>query len=149
MATARLIGGPNLRARLNAIKGIPAAYGEEWAIATAERMRATKPPSDRPESSMFLPRVRGNRAGVYGAFWWIFVDRGTRAHDITPRRREWLKFTARSGETIFAKRTHHPRIARRPFISRAAQDALAGSAWSDLVIKTWNTRRLRTKRSFL
>jgi len=139
LATVRLIGGSALRARLANVADVPETFAADWAEETADRIRATKPPSDRPESSKFTTKVSRLRAGVYGAFWWIFVDRGTKAHDIEARRKKALKFTV-GGQTIFARKVHVGRIKRRPFISKAAQGAL-NDMGTDAIIKAWNGRR--------
>lgn len=151
MAT-KLIGGPDLRARIDAVKGIPPAFGQMWADDAAGRMRRTHPPAKRAASQKFSALSdrfgAARRAAVYGAWWWVFVDRGTKAHDIVPRRKKTLKFTV-GQQTIFTKKTHHKRIARRPFITKAAQDALSASAFADAVVQSWNSRRLKTRKRFL
>ncbi|HKY89364.1 MAG TPA: hypothetical protein VJ141_05245 [Candidatus Limnocylindrales bacterium] len=138
MATSRLIGGPALRARLAALAKVPPEFAGEWAAEAKDRIVATKPQSNRPASSKFSTKVSERRAGVYGAFWWIFVDRGTKAHDIVARRAKALRFEA-GGQTIFARKVQLRRMRRRPFITKAAQEALHGGA--DFIIKTWNGRR--------
>lgn len=147
---SKLIGGPQLRARLEAMKGIPAGFAEQWADDAKSGIERSAPPSKRAESKRFTTKVAGRRAGVYGAWWWIFVDRGSKAHDITGAGRKNPPHVLRfGGGTIFAKRVRHPRTARRPFITRAAQDALAGSGFADLVIKSWNRKRLGIRSRFL
>lgn len=141
----KLIGGPDLRARLLALMQVGPEFAAEWADATVKGIEQTKPPSKEPASSRFTTKVSQRRAGVYGAFWWIFVDRGTKAHDIEVRNKRALS----NRTTIFGTRAHHRRIARRPFITKAAQNALAGSHWVDTVVKTWNRRRLRSHAGFL
>lgn len=136
---SRLIGGSALRARLADLREVPRDFTAQWAEETARRIRATKPQSDRPESSKFTTKSNERRGGVYGAFWWVFVDRGTKPHDIAPRKRKALRFQVR-GETIFARKVHVGRIKRRPFISRAAQGA-RDELGVDLIIKAWNGRR--------
>lgn len=149
MATAlKIKGGSALRARLDAIAQVPPGFASIWAEDAAERMRRTAPNARRPASRRWETKATAKRGGVYGAFWWIFVDRGTKAHDITPRNAKSLRWTD-GGRTIFAKKVHKKRQRRVPFISKAAQDALAGSQWADLVVKTWNGRRLRSHRRFL
>jgi hypothetical protein len=139
--TTRLIGGPDLRARLASLQGVGPEFAQTWADDTATRMRTTAPPA---HDRRFSTRVRHFRAGVYGAFWWIFVDRGTKAHG--PKRAKVLRFE-RGGETIFAKKVRG--VKRRPFVTRAAQEALAGSKWADTVIKQWNRRRVGGRGAFL
>jgi len=127
------------------IADVPETFASDWADETVDRIRSTKPASTRPASSKFSTKVGRFRAGVYGAFWWLFVDRGTKAHDILPRKKTALKFTVK-GETIFAKRAHVGRIRRRPFISRAAQGALHDLG-RDAIVKAWNGRRRTGKGS--
>jgi hypothetical protein len=146
VATSRLIGGSALRARLAALATVPPEFAGEWADETVGRIKATKPSSTRPASSRFSTKVSGRRAGVYGAFWWIFVDRGTKAHDIRPRKAKALRFQV-GGQTIFARKVHLKRMRRRPFISRAAQESLRGGA--DFIVKAWNGRRRREHKRFL
>jgi hypothetical protein len=146
VATSRLIGGPALRARLAALATVPPNFAADWAEEAKDRIVATKPSSTRPASSRFSTKVSERRAGVYGAFWWIFVDRGTKAHDIRPRKAKVLRFQ-KAGQTIFAAKVHLRRMRRRPFITKAAQEALHGG--TDLIIQTWNGRRRRGKGRFL
>lgn len=145
--TLRLTGGSALRARLENLRDLPENFTSQWADETASRIRATKPPSDRPESSKFTTKVSRTRGGVFGAFWWIFVDRGTKAHDIVARKAKALRWQD-GGETYFARKVRVPRIKRRPFISRAAQGALS-ELGGDAIIKAWNGRRLTKKKRFL
>lgn len=149
MASSRITGGSDLRARLQAVGGIPAAYAGMWAEDAAARIRQAAPPSQRPASKKFTTKATATRAGVYGAFWWIFVDRGTKAHDIAPRKGKALRFEGKGGETIFARKAHRKRMARRPFITSAAKAALSQARFADEVVQTWNTRRLRSHKRFL
>lgn len=145
MARVNIIGGPDLRARLNAVAN--AEYTAEWAADTIELIRHTKPPSKRSESNRWSAKWNRTRAAVYGAYWWVFVDRGTKRHEITgtgnPKRNPpySLKFQV-GGRTIFSRKVTHPRTTRRPFITKAAQEALAGSSMAKLIIKSWNFKRL-------
>jgi hypothetical protein len=136
-----LKGGPALRARLANVAALPPQFAAVWADETAQRIKATKPHTERPASSRFTTRASARRAGVYGAFWWVFVDRGTKAHDIKPRKAKALRWQS-GGQTIFAKKVHLKRMRRRPFISKAAQDTL-GELGSDLIIQSWNGKRVR------
>lgn len=152
MTVTRIRGGSDLRARLSAIPdGAPelvAAWGED----AAKRMRATAPHARRPASREFTTKARGMRAAVYGAFWWIFVDRGAKRHTIfgsgAKNPPETLKFS-RGGRTIFAKKVNHPGQRRKSFISRAAQEALAASPLAEVIVKQWNRRKLGKHKAFL
>lgn len=152
MATRTLIGGPQLKARLEAMKAVPAGFAEQWADDAKSRIKQTHPPAKREASRRFSTKVDGLRAAVYGAFWWVFVDRGTKAHDIKGEGADnppnVLKFKA-GGLTIFAKKVRHPRTQRRPFITNAAKDALSASRFSDLVVQSWNRKRIGKRGRFL
>ncbi len=148
----KLKGGSDLRARLASIPAGGPEMVEEWAAVAADRMRATAPNAKRAESRKFSVKARGLRSAVYGAYWWIFVDRGTKAHTIfgsdAKNPPDTLKFNWR-GRTIFSKKVRHPRTGRRPFISQAAQDALASSRFADVIIRQWNSRKLRGRTRFI
>lgn len=150
MATVRLTGGSALRARLTNVASVPQDFAAAWAAETVDKIQASKPHSVRPASSKFTTKVSRLRAGVYGAFWWVFVDRGSKRHEITgggaKNPPDTLMFTVGS-RTIFAKKVTHPRTGRRPFISRAAQGAFHGGA--DFIIQSWNGRRRRGHQRFL
>lgn len=151
MATGSTVtGGPQLRARLEAMQGIPASFAEQWAEDAKDRISRAAPASKRAKSKQWFTKVDGLRSAVYGAFWWIFVDRGSKAHDIAGAGAKnppnVLRF---GGGTIFAKKVRHPRTRRRPFITRAAKEALSESAFADLVIKSWNRKRIGLRSRFL
>jgi len=146
MPSVRIKGGSDLKARLANIPAGGPDLVRLWAHDTSDRMRQTAPNPPRPESRIFVTKALGLKAAVYGAFWWIFVDRGTKAHDIygsggKDNPPDWLKFNWK-GRTVFAKKTHRRGKGRRPFISKAAQDALASSELANFIIKQWNKRRL-------
>lgn len=92
------------------------------------------------------------RAAVYGAYWWIFVDRGTKRHTIFGSGRknppDFMKFSA-GGRTVFAKKVNHPGQRRKAFITKAAQDAFSSSEMIQGVIKLWNRRRIGSRKAFL
>jgi hypothetical protein len=127
-----LKGGSALRARLTNIAAVPETFASEWADLAADDMRKTKPHSTRPASSRFTTKATRTRAGVYGAFWWIFVD------DIEGRKARALS----NQQTIFGTKVHLKRMRRRPFISKAAQGALS-ELGTDAIVQAWNGRRLR------
>jgi hypothetical protein len=152
MPSTRIKGGPQLKARLAAIPaGAPGLVGL-WAEDAASLMRQNAPASSRPASRKFEPRTRGLRGAVYGAYWWIFVDRGTKRHVIygagAKNPPEILRFS-RGGRTIFAKKVNHPGQRRRAFITRSAQDAFSSSALHEGIVKLWNRRRIGSRKAFL
>ena len=96
-------------------------------------------------------------------FWFIFLDRGTKAHDITPQSishngRRWktsvqpngpatgygkpqaLAFGGDGGQTVFARKVHRRAMRRNPIITRAAQQAAAAAVSAETVIGLWNRR---------
>jgi hypothetical protein len=73
-------------------------------------------------------------AGHYTAF---FVDKGTVAHVIKPRKSPNLIFRV-EGRTIFTKKVNHPRTRAQPFRERASQEALRRRPMAATLIKLWN-----------
>ncbi len=134
--SARLIGGPDLRARLASLQDVPPEFAQNWANETLKTSRAGEPaPEKRRGSGSWFTKVgtgpRGDlRAAVYGAFWWVFLDRGTRTHS-----------------TIFAPRIRGTK--KTGFITKAAQAAFAGGAWIGTVDKFWQHKRIGSHQRFL
>ncbi len=159
MAGVKITGGPLLRARLDAVSSEGAdLIMAQWAEDAARNIRNAAPRRTGALAGSIKPGVKGAstrgrrslragvRAGVFGAYWGIFIDRGTKAHSIEPREgrpsttgkgNPALKFESR-GATIFRRATFRRRMRRRPFITKGAQDALRASPWTDLVIGVWN-----------
>lgn len=145
-------GGPDLRARLVSIPAGAPEIVAVWADDAASRMRAAAPNARRPESKKFTTKVAGLRGAVYGAFWWVFVDRGTKAHTISgsggKNPPDTLRFQV-AGRTIFSKKVTIPRRGRRPFITKSAQDAFANSGLADVIVKLWNRKRSTSHKRFI
>ncbi len=153
---AVLKGGPELRARLASLADAPKDMTKDWAEATRKGMETR---TGRP-IGVWSNTTKGK---VYGPFWWIFIDRGVKAHDITPQSisnsgRHWItsaqpngpkrgygkpKALAFAGGTIFATKVHKKRQARKPFITAAAQNALRTSIGAPQIIAAWNRKRGR------
>lgn len=74
------------------------------------------------ENRGIVTRVEGN-AGYISLSdrvpYAVYVHEGTRAHTITPRNKQVLRFVSR-GEFVFAKRVRHPGTRRDPFLYDAA-----------------------------
>jgi HK97 gp10 family phage protein len=49
----------------------------------------------------------------------VFVEKGTRPHVIMPKRAKVLKFTARDGNEVYARKVNHPGTRPQPFMERA------------------------------
>ena len=87
---------------------------------------------------------------IAGANYAAFVEFGTRAHEITPKAAQALRWAAspagrrlsgspRTGAAVvFAKRVHHPGTKPYPFLVPGAKRAVAKGGLKDLVIDVWN-----------
>jgi hypothetical protein len=53
----------------------------------------------------------------------MYVIEGTRPHEIRPRTRKALRFTAHGGGTIFAAVVHHPGTKANNFLLKAMEEA--------------------------
>jgi hypothetical protein len=132
-------GGPELRARLQAVIANAPEMERAWADDAAKRIKAAAPSrTGRLKASVRAGTSKG-RGAVFGAFWGVFIDRGTKPHTIEAHKAKALRFEYR-GQTIFAKKVQRKRMRRRPFITKGAQDALAASPIHDQIIKAWNRK---------
>lgn len=167
MAKVTIKGGPELKVRLDSIPGVA---GPEimatWANDAARNIRAAAPRGRGSHGQHLADSIvsgtkgaatrrrgrgamAGVRAAVFGAYWGIFVDRGTKAHDIKPKRSKSttgkgapaLQFiTSRGGDSIFRPKARVRRIGRRPFITEGAQKALRDLPWADKVLMAWSRK---------
>lgn len=147
-----LKGGPELKARLAAMSAAGPEILARWQDTAAGQMRNTAPRrTGRGASSIHAAKLTDRRAEIRGAYWLIFVDRGTKAHVIRPKgisgsgrggksTSQWLVFDWH-GKTVFAKKVNRRRMRRRPFITQAAQDAIRPPTMSETVIALWNRKR--------
>lgn len=138
--SGKLVGAPQLRARLKAIGQVFKPYGRIWADDTAEEMRHSNAWQDRTgmlRRSFRRKNATQKRATVAGHYTANFVDAGSVAHDIVARRAPRLIFQD-GGNTIFAKRVHKQRIAAKPFKRKAALKALHDNPMSDELKRLWN-----------
>lgn len=133
-----LKGGPELRARLRAIKLTFKPVGKAWADTTASEMRRHIPRRTGFTAGTIRRRNATQRkATVVGSFVTNFIDAGSKAHDIKPKRATRLVFQA-EGRTIFAKKVHKQRIAARPFKKAAALEGLRRNPMAAELINQWN-----------
>lgn len=133
-----LKGGPQLRARLKAIRLTFKDYGRTWADTTAAEARHRVPvTTGRLQRSIRRKNATQRRATVVGHYSANFVDAGSKAHDIRARRAPRLIFQA-EGRTIFAKKVHKQRIGARPFKRAAALAALRRHPMREEMIELWN-----------
>lgn len=133
-----LKGGPELRARLKAIRLTFKGYGRTWADTTAEEARRRVPvATGRLQKSIRRKSATQRRATVVGHYSANFVDAGSKQHDIEARRAPALIFEA-GGRTIFARKVHKQRIGPRQFKRAAALAALRRHPMSEELIELWN-----------
>lgn len=133
-----LKGGPELRARLRALKLAFKPVGRQWADETARLARAYVPVrTGRLQRSIRRKNATQTKATVFAHYTGVFVDRGTKAHDEVPRRASSLVFQA-GGQTIFAKKVHKPRTQPNRFAARAAHEAFERSPLAEELIREWN-----------
>jgi hypothetical protein len=102
------------------------AIGQAAALAAAHA-RATKTFKDRRERGLRSTISRGHHSpwahfvsigkGTRHAIW---IEDGTEAHEILPRRRKFLRFV-QNGRVRFAKRVFHPGTKPTKFV-QAARD---------------------------
>ena len=86
---------------------------------------------------------------IASARYAVFVERGTRPHEITPNAAKALRFAVggnrrlsgapRSGApVVFAKRVHHPGTKPYPFMLPGAKRAVANAGLRNAVVKLWD-----------
>jgi hypothetical protein len=112
------------RSRLRAIKTVFKPVAREWTqevVAIARPQVPVVPAATR--QSIRRGRLSQKKATVVGSYVTNFIDAGTKAHDIKPKRGKRLKFET-GGRTVFAKKVHKRSTAARPFKKEAAQRAL-------------------------
>jgi hypothetical protein len=136
----RIRGAKELKARFRALRQVFKPLGRDWAdrtvIAAKGRVRSksgkTKASIRRKNASMKVASVRA----WYGA---RFLDQGTKAHDMKPRRFAAMSFKhSKTGQPVFTKRVRHPGGRAYPFLRVSAREQLRSSDKVAVVIKTWN-----------
>ncbi len=133
-----LKGGPELQARLKALKLGFKPAGRDWGNATVRHARSSVPQrTGRLRQSFRVKNATQKRATVAGHFTAFFIDAGTKAHLIKPRRAERLRWE-QGGRTVFAKAVNHPRTRAQPFRQRAAEAGLRDAPIAARIIKAWN-----------
>lgn len=130
-------GGPELRRRIKAIQTSFKDVGKRWGNRARDEMRHDVPMRTGRLRRSFRVRASGRRARVLGHFTAYFVDAGTQAHMIRPRKAQRLAW-AEGGRPVFARRVNHPGVRKRPFRAKAARIALRETAGAEQFIKAWN-----------
>jgi hypothetical protein len=132
-----LKGGRELRNRIKALRLVFKDVGRKWGDAASRKMRPRVPVKTGRLRRSFTVRASQRRAQVRAHYTAFFVDAGTKAHRIEPRKAKVLRFE-KGPRTIFAKRVDHPRVRARPFRAESARQALSETAGAEALIEAWN-----------
>lgn len=138
-----LQGAAALRARLKAIRTVFKPAGREWAdhviLLAKPRIPIGSQTQGRPHTRDTVKRTTGTKLKTrVGAFYPVnFIDHGTKAHDVRPKRAKVLRFTV-NGKPMFAKKARIPAKAARPFKKAVAREALAQTDILRDVVTLWN-----------
>ena len=137
-----LKGAPELRRRLRAIRKVFKPVGREWADRTAAEAKRRVQASGAVDTGKTLASIRRRNASqrkatVVGNYPVNFIDAGTKAHDIRPKRARMLRFEV-NGRTVFARKVHKRAYPARPFKREAAQEGLRKTNLRERLIDLWN-----------
>lgn len=133
-----LRGSRELRARLKAIRQVFKPAGREWADFTAaEAKRRIPVATGKTRASIRRRNASQKKATVVGNYPINFIDAGTVAHDIKPKRVSALKFDA-GGQTVFARKVHKRAYPARPFKKASAEAGLRQVDILADLIELWN-----------
>lgn len=135
---AQLIGAKQLKARLRAMRQVWKPVARRWADETVLEMKPHIPVrTGKTRKSVRRGLVTTKRATVMASRVVDFLDAGTKAHTIVPKKASVLAFD-RGGTTIFAKRVNHPQTRGRRFKAAAATRALEKTDALAELTKLWN-----------
>lgn len=133
-----LKGSPELRRRLRAIKTAFKPVARQWADETVALMKPAIPVrTGKTRRSIRRGRATTKSAKVVGSYVTNFIDAGTKAHTIVPKKGKTLRFEV-GGRPVFAKKVNHPRVAARPFKKAAASVALQKIDVAGDLVRLWN-----------
>lgn len=133
-----LKGAPELRRRLKALRLAFKPIGKEWADETARIARPQVPSkTGRLRASIKRRNATQRKATVVAHYTAYFIDKGTVAHPIRPKKSRMLRWED-GGRTIFARKVNHPRTRAKPFRQRSAEEALRRKPMAQALIDEWN-----------
>ena len=133
-----LIGAEALAARLKNLRLAFKPMGKDWATETARRAERSAPQRSGALARSFKVKSATQRRAVVNAIWYAkFVNRGTGAHTIKPKRGGFLIFDA-GGQTIFARSVSHRGNRGTRFVDKAAVGALHEHVDKGALIEAWN-----------
>lgn len=150
---ADLEGAEGLHRRLGALTMDAGStkFMRNLGIRTIAEMKRNIPRKTSSTSrTISLGRITQDFAEVRGSPVVIYLDEGTRQHDIHPVRKKMLRFPAKGAKVTlagraragqphtFAKVVHHPGTRAQPFIKRSVDKALYKSGIRVEIINLWN-----------
>lgn len=137
--TTHLRGTPEFKARLKAAGAFFKPYGREW---TDEYVRVARPMvavrTWKTRQSIRRRNASTRKATVVALFTAIFIDKGTKAHTIVPKRARGLYFTD-GGQPVFVTRVSHPGMRAHPFREEAMRRSIRNKPMADRLIREWNS----------
>ena len=148
--SAEVKGIPQLRARLDALKPNEGLMRKIALSAVREQKLLVPRKTGNLGRTIQLGSVTPTRAETIAtADYAAFVERGTRPHEIRPRNRKALRWSAdgstrltgaprKGGRVRFAKRVQHPGTRAQPFMLPGAQKAVEGAGLKSIVVTSWN-----------
>lgn len=141
MATLRIKGGPELKARLAAVVAARPEITRAWAQDAAGRIRSDAPRRTGRLASSIEPSEKNGKGVVKGAYYGVILDRGTRSYGIEPKSPGGTLRFEYKGRTVFTKKSQRRKLRRRPFVTQGAQDALRAAPIGDEIVKAYSRKR--------
>ena len=150
--SASISGVPQLRARIEAIKPNEKLLRTIARSAVREQKLLVPRKTSNLGRSIHIGAVTPTRAEtIASANYALYVERGTRPHEIRAKNRKALRFATnpkdrrlsgspRKGakSVIFRKRVSHPGTRAQPFMVPGAKKAVEGAGLKATVVAAWN-----------
>jgi hypothetical protein len=149
-----VIGMRGLQRRLKAIGRTADELLDDWPPRTVRNAKVNFRPHTKTgltSRSIQTGRRGKDEATVQAGGAAVFIEHGTRAHPIVPRRARVLAWPASAGDRrlsgaartgttdfIFARRVNHPGTKANPFLVPAGEDALEEFMNQRPVERLWN-----------
>jgi hypothetical protein len=135
---AKLRGADDLRKRIRALGVSFKPIGRKWGRETVTLSRPQIPiRTGKTRRSLRVRHANMKRATVYGSFVAAILDKGAKAHTITPRKGSRLVFQS-GGNTIFARKVNHRGVRGSRYAGKAAREALRRVGVKQELIDAWN-----------
>ena len=126
-----------LHERLDAVAHSGEGLARDWADDAAERMRRRVPVVTGKTRASIRTSSSDDAGAVLGDQALFFIDAGTRAHAVTPKGADVLRFDSKN-RPLFRPRAQLPAVAARPFRAEAAKEAADEKVTTDVFVDAWN-----------